>query len=68
MRTEYLSILGDRVRTSRERLGFSQTKLARKAGVHPNVVGRLERGTYNPTVLKLLAIAGALRVPLRDLV
>jgi transcriptional regulator with XRE-family HTH domain len=36
--------------------------------VHPNVVGRLERGICNPTVLTLLAIAGALRVPLRELV
>jgi transcriptional regulator with XRE-family HTH domain len=68
VRTEYLSILGGKVRTRRERLGFSQTTLARRAGVHPNLVGRLERGIYNPTVLKLLAIAGALRVPLRDLV
>jgi putative transcriptional regulator len=68
MRAEYLSTLGGRVRTRRERLGFSQTTLAQRAGVHPNVVGRLERGTYNPTVLKLLGIAGALRLPLRDLV
>jgi transcriptional regulator with XRE-family HTH domain len=68
MRTEYLSTLGDKVRTRREQLSFTQSKLARRAGVHPNVVGRLERGTYNPTVLKLLAIAGALRMQLRDLV
>jgi transcriptional regulator with XRE-family HTH domain len=68
MRTKYLSALGGRVRIRRERLSFSQTTLARKAGVHPNVVGRLERGICNPTVLTLLAIAGALRVPLHELV
>jgi len=68
MRTEYLSALGGKVRTRRERLSFSQTTLARKAGVHPNVVGRLERGVHNPTVLTLRAIAGALRVRMRDLV
>jgi transcriptional regulator with XRE-family HTH domain len=68
MRTEYLSNLGCKVRTRRNQLSLTQFKLARKAGVHPNVVGRLERGVYNPTVLKLLAIAGALRVPLRELV
>jgi transcriptional regulator with XRE-family HTH domain len=68
MRTDYLSILGGRVRTRRVRLSLSQTALARRAGVHPNVVGRLERGIYNPTVLKLLAIAGALRIRLRDLI
>jgi transcriptional regulator with XRE-family HTH domain len=68
MRTEYLSLLGSKIRTRREELSFSQTRLARRAGVHPNVVGRLERGICNPTVLTLLAIAGALRVPLRELV
>jgi transcriptional regulator with XRE-family HTH domain len=68
MRTKYLSALGGRVRIRRERLSFSQTTLARKAGVHPNVVGRLERGICNPTVLTLLAIAGALHVPLHELV
>ena len=68
MSTDYLSTLGGRVRTRRKRLSLSQTTLARRAGVHPNVVGRLERGIYNPSVLKLLALAGALRVRLRDLV
>lgn len=68
MRINYLLGLGGRVRIRRERLHLSQTALAGKAGVHPNVVGRLERGIYNPSILKLLAIAGALRVPLRELV
>ncbi len=35
---------------------------------HPNVVGRLERGIYNPTVLTLSAIAETLRLQLRQLV
>jgi transcriptional regulator with XRE-family HTH domain len=68
MQAKYLSDLGGRVRTRREQLSLSQTELARRAGVHLNLVGRLERGIYNPTVLKLLAIAGALRVPLHQLV
>ena len=68
MSTRYLSALGGRVRARRKQLSLSQTTLARRAGVHPNVVGRLERGIYNPSVLKLLAVAGALRVRLRDLV
>ncbi len=68
MRTEYLSTLGSRIRSRRKQLFLSQTKLARRAGVHPNVVGRLERGIYNPTVLTLLAIARALRLALRELI
>jgi transcriptional regulator with XRE-family HTH domain len=68
MRKKYLSALGGRVRIRRERLHLSQTALAGRAGVHPNVVGRLERGIYNPSILKLLAIAGALRMQMRELV
>jgi transcriptional regulator with XRE-family HTH domain len=68
VRTEYLSNLGSKVRSKREQLSITQVKLARRAGVHPNVIGRLERGIYNPTVLKLMAIAGALRMSIRDLV
>jgi transcriptional regulator with XRE-family HTH domain len=68
MRIKYLSALGSRVRIRREELSLSQTALALRAGVHPNVVGRLERGIYNPSVLKLMAVAGALRVQLRELV
>jgi len=65
MRTKYLSSLGGRVRKRREQLSLTQITLALRAGVHPNLVGRLERGIYNPTVLKLQALAGALRLPLR---
>jgi transcriptional regulator with XRE-family HTH domain len=41
--------------------------LAGLAGIHTNVVGRLERGIYNPTVLVLQAIAVKLNVSLKDL-
>jgi transcriptional regulator with XRE-family HTH domain len=46
---------------------LSQEVLAHQAGVHPNVVGRLERGTYNPTVLTLQAIATKLDISLHEL-
>ena len=65
--SKFLSILGDKVRGRRAMLSLSQQSLALKAGVHPNVVGRLERGGYNPTVLTLRAFAKALHMPLRDL-
>jgi DNA-binding XRE family transcriptional regulator len=68
MRTKYLSALGRRVRGRREQLSLSQATLARRAGVHLNVVGRLERGVYNPSILRLLAIARALRVQLQTLI
>ena len=39
---------------------MSQQKLANQAKVHTNVVGRIERGLCNPTLLTLIAIATAL--------
>lgn len=55
------------VRRRRQALALTQIQLADKAGVHPNVIGRLERGTYNPTVLVLSAIAAALKISIVEL-
>ena len=55
-----LAQMGKEVRRLRLKLGLSQAALAAKAGLHGNVVGRTERGTYNPSVLTLHSIAGAL--------
>lgn len=62
-----LVVLGAEVRRRRLKLGLSQAKFAAKAGIHVNVVGRTERGIYNPTLIVLYAIAGALDTPLVDL-
>jgi len=37
------------------------------AGVHRNVIGRIERGIFNPSILALRAIAGMLDIPLHEL-
>lgn len=62
-----LRCLGEEVRARRTRMELSQEALAHQAGIHPNVVGRLERGTYNPTVLTLYAVATKLDAQLSDL-
>jgi len=59
--------LGEGVRERRKRRNLSQEALAFDAGVHPNVVGRLERGIYNPTIKIILAIAVELNTSLEDL-
>ena len=59
--------LGEEVRERRKQRNLSQETLARQAGVHPNVIGRLERGSYNITVLTLLAIAVKLNASVLDL-
>jgi transcriptional regulator with XRE-family HTH domain len=62
-----LRSLGDEVRERRKQRNLSQEALALQAGIHPNVVGRLERGIYNPTVLILGAIAVKLNTTLAEL-
>jgi transcriptional regulator with XRE-family HTH domain len=62
-----LITIADEVRRRRMALELTQIKLAVKAGVHPNVIGRLERRAYNPTILVLSAIAAALKVSIIDL-
>jgi transcriptional regulator with XRE-family HTH domain len=47
---------------------MSQEALAHGAGLHRNVIGRLERGTYNPTVQTLLSIAAEFDIPLSELI
>jgi XRE family transcriptional regulator, regulator of sulfur utilization len=59
--------LGAEIRALRTLKKLSQESLAGLAGVHTNVVGRLERGAYNPTVLILSALALKLGVSLTEL-
>jgi transcriptional regulator with XRE-family HTH domain len=58
--------LGRAVRTIRRERDLSQEALANRAGLHPNQVGRLERGT-NVQVGTLLAVADGLDVGLAEL-
>ena len=55
------------MRERRERLELTQESLAASAGVHLNTIGKLERGTYNPSVLLLDAIATKLDLSLAEL-
>jgi transcriptional regulator with XRE-family HTH domain len=63
-RKSFLRCLGEEVRERRKALGLSQIALALEAEVHPNVVGRLERGEYNPTVTILELLIVPLKVDL----
>ena len=62
-----LRYLGTAVRERRDELGLTQEALAASAGVHLNTIGKLERGTYNPSVLLLDAIATKLDLSLAEL-
>ena len=68
MRTRtILRSLGEEVRERRKQRNLSQEALAHQTGVHTNVVGRLERGSYNISVLTLLAIAVKLNTSVAEL-
>jgi transcriptional regulator with XRE-family HTH domain len=62
-----LRSLGEEVRERRKQRNLSQEALALQAGIHPNVVGRIERGIYNPSVLILDAIAMKLNASVLEL-
>lgn len=48
-------------------VGMSQGLLATKAAVHLKVIGRLEHGIYNPTILVLSGISKGLNTSLAEL-
>ncbi len=60
--------LGEEIRERRTRLDFSQEGLAHAAGLHRNLIGKLERGDENPTLLTLLSIATELDVSVSELI
>lgn len=59
--------LGARLRALRRARGFTQERLAERAGLSYKFVGEIERGQGNPTLATLVALAEALDVDVVDL-
>ena len=57
-------LFGVAVRRRRMSAGFSQEKLAERAGLHPTYVSMIERGERNPTLDVSARIAKALKITL----
>jgi transcriptional regulator with XRE-family HTH domain len=57
-------IIGNAVFKYSKQAKMSQETLAEKAEIHPNYVGRIERGECSATIEIFLKIAEALKVPL----
>lgn len=53
---------GGRLRVERHRLGISQDVLAKAAGLALDTVHRLENGKRSPTLVSIVALAGALGI------
>lgn len=56
---------GDALRAARKRMGWSQTALAQKSGVHLNTVSQVERGSADPRLSTLQALGNTLGLSLR---
>jgi len=58
---------GQKVRSKRQALGFSQEQLAEKAGLHRTYVSDVERGARNISLINIAQLAKALKVKPSDL-
>ena len=54
--------IGDKIRKSRQKLGWTQKQLAAEAGIPQSHVSRLERGMHAPTIITIERLAKALQV------
>ena len=59
---------GAAVRRLRGELGISQEKLAELAHIHRTYIGDVERGRRNISLINMVRVAKALRVPLSRLI
>jgi transcriptional regulator with XRE-family HTH domain len=64
----HLRNLGRAARFLRARRELSQDVLGRRAGLHRNYVGAIERGEINPTLRVMLKLTHGLDVPLSKLI
>ena len=65
--SEIARTVGQRIRSYRLQLGFSQEKVAELSGCHPTYIGQVERGEKNATLESIEKIAAAIEVPLSKL-
>ncbi len=59
--------LGAKIAYLRKSKRYSQERFAEKIDISEIYMGQIERGEANPTLEKLIAIAGALGVEMREL-
>ena len=65
--TEMLQTLGNKLRSRREELGFSQEALADLCGFDRTYISLLERGKRNVSLINLARIAQGLRTSVAQL-
>lgn len=58
--TEFLTELGDRLRSSRMRCDLSRRELARRSGISERYIAQIEAGKGNVSIVLLLRLASAI--------
>lgn len=64
--TDISKIVGQRIRSRRQELGLTQEMLAERADLHPNYIGKIERGEINVTVVSLGKMLEGLQLTYSD--
>lgn len=64
----YLQMLGERVRDARARHGMTRRMLAHDSGISERYLAQLEGGRGNFSIALLRRVAGAIDIPLADLI
>ena len=68
MSTRKLSTIAKNIRQQRKKIGFSQDKLSKLAGVAYNTIVKIESGENpNPTIETLQKVAKALNISIENL-
>lgn len=64
---EFYKLLGKRIKYIREQANFTQEKLAEKAGISLDYLGKIEVNINKPGIKTILKLANALDLPVKDL-
>ena len=59
--------IGSNIARARKRAGLTQYRLGERASIRQADISRLERGHYSPHLATLVRLAGALEMPVTDL-
>ncbi len=65
--TEYLILLGKRIKQLRTDKNISQAQLSFEADIQISQISRIERGLINTTVMNLVSISKVLEISLKEL-
>ena len=65
--SEFLKLMGSKIRAIRKARGISQEKLAELSGLHPTYISEIERGTVNASLYSFYLITTAFNIPFSEL-